>query len=52
METIGFRQGMSIMNSDVMDTVFHSCDALDSMPQNLVLKYSHFFFRNELNMVL
>ena len=34
MKTIGVRQGMSIMHSGVMDTVFHSCDALDSMPQN------------------
>ena len=34
METLGIRQGMSIMHSGVMDTVFHSCDALDSMPQN------------------
>ena len=33
METIGVSQGMSIMHSGVMDTVFHSCDALDSMPQ-------------------
>ena len=34
METIGVRQGMSIMRSGAMDTVFHSCDAFDSMPQN------------------
>ena len=34
METIGVRQGMSIMHLGVMDTVFHSCNALDSMPQN------------------
>ena len=34
METIGVRQGMSIIHSDVMDTVFYSCNALDSMPQN------------------
>ena len=34
MESIGVRQGMSIMHSGVMDTVFHSYDALDSMPQN------------------
>ena len=33
METIGVSHGMSIMHSGVMDTVFHSCDALDSMPQ-------------------
>ena len=26
------RQGMGIMHSDVMDTVFHSGDACDSMP--------------------
>ena len=38
METKGVRQGMSIMHPGVMDTVFHSCDALDSMPQNCVLK--------------
>ena len=34
METIGVSQGMNIMHSGVMDTVFHSCDALDSMTQN------------------
>ena len=34
MKTIGVRQGMSIMYSGVMDTVFHSCDALDSLSQN------------------
>ena len=34
METIGVCQGMIIMHSSVIDTVFHSCDALDSMPQN------------------
>ena len=43
---------ISIMHSGVMDTVFHSCDALDSMPQNLVLKYPQFFVQNELNIVL
>ena len=52
METIGARQGMSIMHSSVIDTVFHSCDALDSMPQNRVLKYPQFFVQNELNIVL
>ena len=30
MESIGVRQGMIIMHSDVMDTVFHSGDAWDS----------------------
>ena len=52
METLGFRQGMSIMHSSVMDTVFHSCDALDSMPHNWVLKYPQFFVQNELNIFL
>ena len=52
METIGVRQGMNIMHSGVMDTVFHSCDALDSMPQNRALKYPQFFVKNELNIVL
>ena len=32
METIGVRQGMSIMHSGAIDTFLHSCDALDSMP--------------------
>ena len=32
METTGVRQGMGIMHSDVMDTVFHSGNAWDSMP--------------------
>ena len=32
METTGVRQGMGIMYLDVMDTVFHSGDAWDSMP--------------------
>ena len=32
METTGIRQGMVIMYSDVMDTVFHSGDAWDSVP--------------------
>ena len=27
METIGVRQGMSIMHLGVVDTIFHSCDA-------------------------
>ena len=52
MKTIGVRQGMSILHSGVMDTVFRSCDALDSMPQNWVLKYPQFFVQNELNIVL
>ena len=30
METTGFRQGMGIMHSDVMDTVFRNSDAWDS----------------------
>ena len=34
MKTIGVRQGMSIMHLGVMDTFFHICEALDSMPQN------------------
>ena len=34
MKTIGVCQGMSIMHYCVLDTVFHSFDALDSMPQN------------------
>ena len=32
METTGVRQGMGIMHSDVMDTVFLSGDAWDSIP--------------------
>ena len=52
METTGVRQGMGIMHSDVMDTVFHSGDAWDSMSYNWVLKYPHFFVQNELNIVL
>ena len=32
METTGVSQGMGIMHSDVMDTVFHSGDVWDSMP--------------------
>ena len=32
METIGVHQGMILMHSGVMDTVFHSGDAWDSMP--------------------
>ena len=31
METTEVDQGMGIMHSDVMDTVFHSGDAWDSM---------------------
>ena len=34
METTGVNQGMGILHSDVMDTVFHSGDAWDSMPLN------------------
>ena len=30
METIGVRKGMNTIHSGVMDTVFHSSDALDS----------------------
>ena len=52
METIGVCQRMNIIHSGVMDTVFHSCDALDSMTQNCVLKYQQFFGQNELNIVL
>ena len=52
METVGVRQGMSIMHTDVMDNVFHSCDALDSVPQNWALKYPQFFVQNELIIVL
>ena len=32
METTGVHQGMIIMHSGVMDTVFHNGDAGDSMP--------------------
>ena len=32
MEMSGARQGMIIMHSGVMDTVFHSGDAWDSLP--------------------
>ena len=52
METIGVRQGLSIMHLGVMDTVFHSCDALDSMAQTWVLKYPQLFVQNEFNIVL
>ena len=52
METTGVRQGMGIMQSDVMDTVFHSGDAWESMPLNWVLKYLQYFVQNELNIVL
>ena len=34
METTGVHQGMDIMHSGVMDTVFHSGYAWDSMPYN------------------
>ena len=52
METTGVHQGMIIMHSGVMDTVFHSGDAWDSMPLNWVLKYPPFFAQNGLNIVL
>ena len=32
-KTTRIRLGMGIMHSDVMDTVFHSGDAWDSMPE-------------------
>ena len=32
MDSTRVRQGMGIMHSDVMDTVFHSGDAWGSMP--------------------
>ena len=32
METLGVRQGISIMHSNVMDTLFHNGDILDCMP--------------------
>ena len=51
METTGVHQGMIIMHSGVMDTVFHSGDAWDCMPQNWVLKYPP-FVQNGLNIVL
>ena len=34
METTGVHQGMIILHSDVMDTVFHGGDAWDSMLKN------------------
>ena len=40
MKTIGVRQGMSIMDSGVMDTVFHSGDAWDSVPYKLSVELS------------
>ena len=52
METTGVRQGMRIMHSDVIDTIFHSGDIWDSMPLNWVLNYPQFFVRIELNIVL
>ena len=52
METIGVRQGMSIMHSSVIYTVFYSCDLLDSMPQKLGVEVSPFFVQNERNIVL
>ena len=52
METTGVHQGMIIMHSDVMDSVFHSGDAWDFMPLNQVLKYPPFFAQNGLNIVL
>ena len=32
METTGVGQGMGIMHSDVIDTVYHSGEAWDSVP--------------------
>ena len=32
METTGFRQGMGVMFSDVIEAVFHSDSTWDSMP--------------------
>ena len=52
MEITVVHQGMIIMHSGVMDTVFHSGDAWDSMPYNWVLKYLPFFVQNGLNIVL
>ena len=40
MKTIGVRQGMGIMHSDVMDTVFHSGDAWDSNALKLSVEVS------------
>ena len=40
METTGARQGMGIMHLDVMDTVFHSGDAWDSMPDVSAVLFS------------
>ena len=48
METTEVHHGMIIMYSGVMDTVFHSGDEWDSMPQNWVLKYPPFFVQNRL----
>ena len=40
METTGVHQGMIIMNSGVMDTVFHSADVWDSMPKKMSAEVS------------
>ena len=45
METAGICHGMGIMYSDVLDTVFHSSDAGDSMCRQ-------FSVQNELDIVL
>ena len=52
MQTTGVRQGMIVMQCGVMDTVFHSGDAWESMPLNWVLKYLQFLAQSELNIVL
>ena len=52
METTGVHHGMGVMYSDVMDTVFNSGNAWESMSLILVLKYPQFFVQNELNIVL
>ena len=52
MKTIGICQETSILHLGVMYTVFNRCDALDSMPQNWVLKYPQIFVQIELNIVL
>ena len=52
METRGVHKGMIIMHPGVMDTVFHSGDARDSMPLNLLLKYPSFYVQNGLNIIL
>ena len=40
------------MHSGVMDTVFNSGDARESMPYNCVLKYPQIFVQKELNIIL